>query len=122
MPVIEVSGRLHAVEVRYRPVERDQVVAPGAQQGADAKGARTAAARDKRDLMEAIVDGVDEVCRIGSGDVLVFLPGEREIRDAAEAEEHAFYSGRAPTNGSKPSRTWGPTSTSRSSRSHPTSS
>ncbi|WP_426343594.1 ATP-dependent RNA helicase HrpA [Pseudoduganella sp. R-32] len=85
VPVIEVSGRLYAVEVRYRPVERDQVAAPGAQQGADAKGARTAAARDKRDLMEAIVDGVDEVCRIGSGDVLVFLPGEREIRDAAEA-------------------------------------
>ncbi|SFG31224.1 ATP-dependent helicase HrpA [Duganella sp. CF458] len=85
VPVIEVSGRLYAVEVRYRPVERDQLVAPGAQQGADAKGARTAAARDKRDLMEAIVDGVDEVCRIGSGDVLVFLPGEREIRDAAEA-------------------------------------
>lgn len=85
VPVIEVSGRLYAVEVRYRPVERDQVTLPGAQQGADAKGARTAAARDKRDLMEAIVDGVDEVCRIGSGDVLVFLPGEREIRDAAEA-------------------------------------
>jgi ATP-dependent helicase HrpA len=85
VPVIEVSGRLYAVEVRYRPVERDQVIAPGAQQGADAKGARTAAAREKRDLMEAIVDGVDEVCRIGSGDVLVFLPGEREIRDAAEA-------------------------------------
>ena len=84
VPVIEVSGRLYAVEVRYRPVERDQVVAPGTQ-GADARGARTAAAREKRDLMEAIVDGVDEVCRIGSGDVLVFLPGEREIRDAAEA-------------------------------------
>lgn len=85
VPVIEVSGRLYAVEVRYRPVERDQVVVPGAQQGPDAKGARTAAARDKRDLMDAIIDGVDEVCRIGSGDVLVFLPGEREIRDAAEA-------------------------------------
>ncbi len=85
VPVIEVSGRLYAVEVRYRPVEREQVVVPGAQQGGDAKGARTAAAREKRDLMDAIIDGVDEVCRIGSGDVLVFLPGEREIRDAAEA-------------------------------------
>jgi len=85
VPVIEVSGRLYAVEVRYRPVEREQVAIPGAQQGADAKGARTAAAREKRDLMDAIIDGVDEVCRIGSGDVLVFLPGEREIRDAAEA-------------------------------------
>jgi ATP-dependent helicase HrpA len=35
--------------------------------------------------MDAVVDGVDELARIGSGDVLVFLPGEREIRDAAEA-------------------------------------
>ena len=35
--------------------------------------------------MEAIVDAVDELCREGPGDVLVFLPGEREIRDAAEA-------------------------------------
>jgi len=83
VPVIEVSGRLYAVEVRYRPVEREQIN-PGAATP-DAKGARTAAAREKRDLMDAIVDGVDEVCRIGSGDVLVFLPGEREIRDAAEA-------------------------------------
>jgi ATP-dependent helicase HrpA len=84
VPVIEVSGRLYAVEVRYRPVEREQINLPGAA-SQDAKGARTAAAREKRDLMDAIVDGVDEVCRIGSGDVLVFLPGEREIRDAAEA-------------------------------------
>src|SRR3984885_6676681 len=38
-----------------------------------------------RDLMEAIVEAVDELCREGPGDVLVFLPGEREIREAAEA-------------------------------------
>ncbi|MRV76025.1 ATP-dependent RNA helicase HrpA [Duganella sp. FT92W] len=84
-PVIEVSGRLYAVEVRYRPVDRD--VVPMGQQPADSRPqARAAAAeRDKRDLMDAIVDGVDEVCRLGQGDVLVFLPGEREIRDAAEA-------------------------------------
>ncbi|MGB9988756.1 ATP-dependent RNA helicase HrpA [Pseudoduganella rhizocola] len=83
VPVIEVSGRLYAVEIRYRPVEREQVTATS---DASKPQARTAAAaRDKRDLMDAVVDGVDEVCRIGSGDVLVFLPGEREIRDAAEA-------------------------------------
>ncbi|WP_423709886.1 ATP-dependent RNA helicase HrpA [Undibacterium sp. WLX3042] len=65
-PVIEVSGRLYPVEVRYRPVQDTE--------------------KDKeRDLMTAITDAVDELCRIGSGDVLVFLPGEREIRDAAEA-------------------------------------
>ncbi|MFP4906569.1 helicase-related protein, partial [Paraburkholderia sp. BR14261] len=48
------------------------------------KGAKSQRDTD-RDLMEAIVDAVDELCREGSGDVLVFLPGEREIRDAAEA-------------------------------------
>ena len=88
-PVIEVSGRLYQVEVRYRPVERD-VIGPGAAPGPDAakppsKPNLRDAARDKRDLMDAVVDAVDELCRIGSGDVLVFLPGEREIRDCAEA-------------------------------------
>jgi ATP-dependent helicase HrpA len=70
-PVIEVSGRLYPVEVRYRPVE------PG--------DAKPSAQKEQRDLMDAVVDAVDELARIGSGDVLVFLPGEREIRDAAEA-------------------------------------
>ncbi|WP_332855596.1 ATP-dependent RNA helicase HrpA [Duganella sp. S19_KUP01_CR8] len=82
-PVIEVSGRLYKVEVRYRPIESD-IVNP-AVANAEGKGQRTAAAREKRDLMDAVIDGVDELSRLGSGDVLVFLPGEREIRDAAEA-------------------------------------
>jgi ATP-dependent helicase HrpA len=74
-PIIEVSGRMYPVEVRYRPVDGSATAAvgPGAQRARD------------RDLMDAIADGVDEVCREGAGDVLVFLPGEREIRDAAEA-------------------------------------
>jgi ATP-dependent helicase HrpA len=63
-PVIQVSGRLYPVEVRYRPIE--------AEAGA-------------RDQLDALVDAVDEACSIGSGDVLVFLPGERQIRDAAAA-------------------------------------
>ena len=74
-PVIEVSGRLYPVELRYRPVEPDQAVKLGAAQKA----------KEQRDLMDAIVDAVDELALIGPGDVLVFLPGEREIRDAAEA-------------------------------------
>ena len=41
--------------------------------------------REQRDLMDAIVDAVDELALVGPGDILVFLPGEREIRDAAEA-------------------------------------
>ncbi|MNR77800.1 ATP-dependent RNA helicase HrpB [compost metagenome] len=91
-PVIEVSGRLYPVEVRYRPVEAfDKNAADNANSNAtsDAAAARRSALaakeRGQRDLMDAVVDAVDELARIGSGDVLVFLPGEREIRDAAEA-------------------------------------
>jgi ATP-dependent helicase HrpA len=82
VPVIEVSGRLYKVEVRYRPVDRDPVGVPG---DANKPTTKAQAARDKRDLIDAVVDGVDELCRLGQGDVLVFLPGEREIRDCAEA-------------------------------------
>jgi ATP-dependent helicase HrpA len=81
-PVIEVSGRLYKVEVRYRPVESD-VAAPAGDPNKPVSKAQ--AAREKRDLIDAVVDGVDEVARLGPGDVLVFLPGEREIRDCAEA-------------------------------------
>ncbi|HEY0817377.1 MAG TPA: ATP-dependent RNA helicase HrpA [Rhizobacter sp.] len=61
-PVIMVSGRLFPVEQRYRPFE------------------------DSREygLHDAIGDAVDELWREGAGDVLVFLPGEREIREAAD--------------------------------------
>ena len=62
-PVIEVSGRLFQIETRYQPFDED---------------------RD-RDVNDAIVDAVSEAHREGAGDVLVFLPGEREIREAAEA-------------------------------------
>ncbi len=76
-PVIEVSGRLHPVEILYRPV-----MDPAAR-GAD--GAPAPARDEERDLIDAVVDGVDECARHGTGDVLVFLPGEREIRECAEA-------------------------------------
>ncbi|CAE6706078.1 hypothetical protein R70006_00978 [Paraburkholderia domus] len=86
-PVIEVSGRLYPVEVRYRPVVEDSPAVKAAE-GSSASSARDRPKTQRetdRDLMEAIVDAVDELCREGPGDVLVFLPGEREIRDAAEA-------------------------------------
>jgi ATP-dependent helicase HrpA len=62
-PVLMVSGRLFPVEQRYRPFEESR----------------------EYDVNDAICDAVDELWREGSGDVLVFLPGEREIREAAEA-------------------------------------
>ncbi|MDR0577919.1 MAG: ATP-dependent RNA helicase HrpA [Candidatus Accumulibacter sp.] len=80
-PVIEVSGRLYPVEIRYRPVEAAEAEEDG-----------------ERDLYDAIVDACDEVNRLGPGDILVFLPGEREIREAAEAlRKHVFGRGGAAT-------------------------
>jgi ATP-dependent helicase HrpA len=60
-PVVEVSGRTYPVEVRYEPVEEDE------------------------DVVDAIGDACEQLLRERRGDVLVFLSGEREIRDAAEA-------------------------------------
>ncbi len=71
-PVVEVSGRTYPVEVRYRPLlelpEDDEDGEPV-----------------QRDQTEAIVEAVRELSAEGPGDVLVFLPGEREIRDTADA-------------------------------------
>ena len=66
-PVVEVSGRLYPVEIRYRPVRHPDMEAD-----------------DERDIEDAIVDAVDECALAGRGDILIFLPGEREIRDTAE--------------------------------------
>ncbi|AJY42837.1 ATP-dependent RNA helicase HrpA [Burkholderia humptydooensis] len=85
-PVIEVSGRLYPVEVRYRAIADDRPAAVRHAEGAASGRDRAKSAREaERDLMDGIVDAVDELCREGPGDVLVFLPGEREIRDAAES-------------------------------------
>ena len=71
-PVVEVSGRTYPVEVRYRPLlelaEDDDDGEPV-----------------QRDQTEAIIEAVRELSTDGPGDVLVFLPGEREIRDTADA-------------------------------------
>jgi ATP-dependent helicase HrpA len=72
-PVVEVSGRTYPVEVRYRPL----AVPPE-----DGVGDPVL-----RDQIEAIVDATLELCAEGPGDILVFLSGEREIRDTAEALE-----------------------------------
>ena len=77
-PVIEVSGRLYPVEIRYRPVSDSPPRAANL-------GAPAGRSKEQRDLMEAIIDAVDELALIGLGDILIFLPGEREIREAAEA-------------------------------------
>src|SRR5512137_2631409 len=84
-PVIQVSGRMFPVEQRWRPFERADASKTSASpaQGSGASPARSGARRDF-DLNDAIVDAVDELWRDGAGDILVFLPGEREIREAAD--------------------------------------
>ncbi|MSW50481.1 MAG: DEAD/DEAH box helicase, partial [Actinobacteria bacterium] len=73
-PIVEVSGRTFPVEVRYRPVQ-------------DPDGDGDDAYRDQ---VDAIGDAVEELGREAPGDVLVFLSGEREIRDTAEALRGRF--------------------------------
>ena len=73
-PVVEVSGRTFPVEVRYRPFGEPVV----ADEGDDVVD-------DDRDQVEAVCDAVDELLTGTTGDVLVFLSGEREIRDTADA-------------------------------------
>ncbi len=86
-PVIEVSGRLYPIEMRYRPVERDE---PKPARPGEPTPRQDSRGPD-RDLYDALVDAVDEAQRSGPGDVLVFLPGEREIREAAEALRKAHH-------------------------------
>ena len=79
--MIEVSGRLYPVEMRYRPVAEDRPAVKHAE-GTGGRDRVKTAREAERDLMDAIVDAATS--REGPGDVLVFLPGEREIREAAE--------------------------------------
>ncbi|RJK95382.1 ATP-dependent RNA helicase HrpA [Vallicoccus soli] len=79
-PVVEVSGRTYPVEVRYRPLVED--LATGGDEEEDGDGDAEPVVRDQT---QAICDAVQELQREGDGDVLVFLSGEREIRDTADA-------------------------------------
>ncbi|MGO1660520.1 MAG: ATP-dependent RNA helicase HrpA [Canibacter sp.] len=76
-PIVEVSGRSYPVEIRYRPlISEREITQPGQP---------TQTHRIERDLFDAISDAVLELGREDPGDILVFLSGEAEIRDANEA-------------------------------------
>ena len=101
-PVIEVSGRTYPVEIRYRPLGKAGFRAKESAQAENAqfdledenvfgvtRKAKTEARWLEEDdeeeaIEEAIMDAADDLLRQGDGDILVFLPGEREIRDVAE--------------------------------------
>ncbi|RBD98927.1 ATP-dependent helicase, partial [Xanthomonas oryzae pv. oryzae] len=83
-PVINVEGRTFPVEVRYRPLEGDT--------GDSDDGEHSSGRDGERSVNDAIVAAIDEITRIDPrGDVLMFLPGEREIRDAHQALERRKY-------------------------------
>ncbi|MFE9645515.1 ATP-dependent RNA helicase HrpA [Streptomyces sp. NPDC006365] len=71
-PIVEVSGRTYPVEVRYRPLLDEDSESAEGEEG-------------DRDQITAITDAVEELQAEGKGDILVFLSGEREIRDTADA-------------------------------------
>ncbi|HEX5534582.1 MAG TPA: ATP-dependent RNA helicase HrpA [Actinomycetales bacterium] len=84
-PIVEVSGRTYPVEVRYRPLLPDNDDVDGAP-AADRDGSPSEGGDgEPRDQVSAVVDAVRELLAEPSGDVLVFLSGEREIRDTADA-------------------------------------
>ncbi|MET8690571.1 ATP-dependent RNA helicase HrpA, partial [Streptomyces sp. NPDC004732] len=72
-PIVEVSGRTYPVEVRYRPLLEED------------------SEDTDRDQITAITDAVEELQAEGKGDILVFLSGEREIRDTADALNKKNY-------------------------------
>ncbi len=81
-PIVEVSGRTYPVEIRYRPLELPAPVPSGEDpDDPDHEVVRV----EPRDQTEAIIDALTELSAEPPGDVLVFLSGEREIRDTAEA-------------------------------------
>jgi len=88
-PIIEVSGRTYPVEIRYRPLELPPVAADGDDpDDPDHEVVRV----EPRDQTEAVIDAIEELSAEPPGDVLVFLSGEREIRDTAEAVRGAIRS------------------------------
>ncbi|NBR77956.1 MAG: ATP-dependent RNA helicase HrpA, partial [Microbacteriaceae bacterium] len=81
-PIIEVSGRTYPIEVRYRPIKQDEEDNP------DPDASTTA-----RDYIDGIASALDELALEPDGDVLVFLSGESEIRDAQEVIQGGITAG-----------------------------
>jgi len=85
-PIIEVSGRTYPVEIRYRPLVAEAAID-------DDDEITDAAPSVDRDYIEGISAALDELEQESNGDVLVFLSGETEIRDAADALQGKFAGG-----------------------------
>ena len=83
-PIIEVSGRTYPVEIRYRPLDGVEPE-PEPDSSQTNSAAASASTDEPRDQVTGILDAVDELMALGPGDILVFLAGERDIRDTEAA-------------------------------------
>ena len=81
-PIIEVSGRTYPVEIRYRPLDG---VDPDPTTSQTNSASASASTDEPRDQVTGILDAVDELMALGPGDILVFLAGERDIRETEAA-------------------------------------
>ncbi|MBY6062444.1 ATP-dependent RNA helicase HrpA [Microbacterium esteraromaticum] len=99
-PIIEVSGRTYPVEIRYRALTTPEESAEDAPKppnpARSGRNLRSSEQSEPDDEVSAIVTALRELDREPAGDVLVFLPGEAEIRDAADAVRGAYRSATAP--------------------------
>ncbi|WP_291037047.1 ATP-dependent RNA helicase HrpA [Herbiconiux sp.] len=102
-PIVEVSGRTFPVEIRYRPLAPDADGDDGDEDvdarpaGRPRSGGSGSGEREPKDLFEGIGEALDELEREAPGDVLVFLSGENEIRDAEDALRGKYASRSAST-------------------------
>jgi len=90
-PIIEVSGRTFPIEVRYRSLVAEKMTSDDPDDPDEASG--SAPASEVTDYVDGIIAALDELAREAPGDVLVFLSGENEIRDAHDAISGRIESG-----------------------------
>src|SRR5690625_6711621 len=83
-PIIEVSGRTYPVEIRYRPLVEE------APQNTEPPESKPTKKSEPIDQITGIINATDELAAAGAGDILIFLAGEGEIREADKAQHSQF--------------------------------
>lgn len=99
-PVIEVAGRTYPVEVRYRPLvddEEDEKKAALSPVRTASRAGQRGRRRTEPDVQRAILDAVDELGQLDPGDILIFMPTERDIHETARSLRGRLVNSRQPT-------------------------
>ena len=99
-PVIEVAGRTFPVEIRYRSLVDDEDNSDSKQaatSGRPSRSGQRGRRKSEPDVQRAILDAVDELGKIDSGDILIFMPTERDIHETAKSLRGRLVKSRQPT-------------------------